>query len=131
MKSINKAEFDKLVYDTTTINENTKNLKFLGEKPVILDFYADWCQPCKMMVPTLEEIAKQYPNIDIYKINVDEQRELSQMFGIRSIPTLLFIPKNSTPQAINGAMGKTQLEKIIEDVLLENGIQDAEIIEEF
>lgn len=130
MKSINKAEFDKLVYDTTTINENTKNLKFLGEKPVILDFYADWCQPCKMMVPTLEEIAKQYPNIDIYKINVDEQRELSQMFGIRSIPTLLFIPKNSTPQAINGAMGKTQLEKIIEDVLLENGIQDAEIIEE-
>jgi len=131
MKSINKAEFDKLVYDTTTINENTKNLKFLGEKPVILDFYADWCQPCKMMVPTLEEIAKQYPNIDIYKINVDEQRELSQMFGIRSIPTLLFIPKNSTPQAINGAMGKTQLEKIIEDVLLENGIQDAEIIEEY
>lgn len=130
MKSINKAEFDKLVYDTTTINENTKNLKFLGEKPVILDFYADWCQPCKMMVPTLEEIAKQYPNIDIYKINVDEQRELSQMFGIRSIPTLLFIPKNSTPQAINGAMGKTQLKKIIEDVLLENGIQDAEIIEE-
>lgn len=130
MKSIIKAEFDKLVYDTTTINENTKNLKFLGEKPVILDFYADWCQPCKMMVPTLEKIAKQYPNIDIYKINVDEQRELSQMFGIRSIPTLLFIPKNSTPQAINGAMGKTQLEKIIEDVLLENGIQDAEIIEE-
>jgi len=130
MKSINKAEFDKLVYDTTTINENTKNLKFLGEKPVILDFYADWCQPCKMMVPTLEEIAKQYPNIDIYKINVDEQRELSQMFGIRSIPTLLLIPKNSTPQAINGAMGKTQLKKVIEDVLLENGIQDAEIIEE-
>lgn len=99
--------------------EENKEWKFNGEKPCIIDFYADWCGPCKMVAPILEELSTEYAGkIDIYKVNTEEQQELAGMFGISSIPTLLFCPKEGQPQAAMGAMPKSGFEKAIADVLL-------------
>ena len=95
------------------------SFKFLGDKPALIDFYAEWCGPCKMLAPVLEEVSNEYAGkVDIYKINVDEEEELSMLFGIRSIPTLIFIEKNGTMHRSQGAMGKPQLKQAIEDTLL-------------
>ena len=76
--------------------ENSKDWKFEGNKPAIIDFYADWCGPCKMVAPILEELQEEYGDkLTIYKVNTEEQRELSAVFGIQSIPSLLFIPMES------------------------------------
>ena len=92
---------------------------FLGDKPVLIDFYAEWCGPCKMLAPILEEVSNEYAGkVDIYKINVDEEEDLASMFSIRSIPTLIFIEKNGTMHRSQGAMGKPQLKEAIENVLL-------------
>ena len=78
--------------------ENFENEVLHSEKPVLLDFYADWCGPCKMMAPVVEECAKEYSGkVDFYKIDVDKEKELAQTFGIQSIPTFLFIPVSGKP----------------------------------
>lgn len=101
--------------------EKNKEWTFEGDKPCLIDFYADWCQPCKMVAPILEELAKEYDGkIDIYKVNTEEQQELSGAFGIRSIPSLLFCPKDEQPQMAQGALPKDSLKQVIEDVLLKN-----------
>lgn len=102
--------------------ENNKNeWKFEGKLPTIIDFYADWCGPCKMLSPILDELSKEYEGkIDIYKVNTEEQQELSAMFGIRSIPSILFIPLDGDPQMNLGALPKSQLINAIDDVLLKN-----------
>lgn len=93
--------------------------KFLGDKPALIDFYAPWCGPCRMLSPVLEELSQEYDGkIDIYKVNVDEQEELSQIFAIRSVPTLIFIPMNGEPQRATGALPKSQLVQIFNDLLL-------------
>ena len=98
---------------------NPGHFEFLGDKPALIDFYAEWCGPCKMVAPVLEELSDEYAGrVDIYKINVDEEEELSMLFGIRSIPTLIFIEKNGTMHRSQGAMGKPQLKQAIEDTLL-------------
>lgn len=98
--------------------ETNKEWKFEGEKPCLIDFYADWCQPCKMVAPILEELANEYEGkIDIYKVNTEEQQELSSVFGIQSIPSLLFVPKDGQPQMAMGALPKETFEKAIGDVL--------------
>lgn len=95
------------------------SFKFLGDKPALIDFYAEWCGPCKMLAPVLEEVSNEYAGkVDIYKINVDEEEDLASLFGIRSIPTLIFIEKNGTMHRSQGAMGKPQLKEAIEKVLL-------------
>ena len=95
------------------------SFKFLGDKPALIDFYAEWCGPCKMLAPVLEEVSNEYAGkVDIYKINVDEEEDLASLFGIRSIPTLIFIEKNGTMHRSQGAMGKPQLKETIEKVLL-------------
>ncbi len=99
--------------------ENGGEWKFAGDKPCIIDFYADWCGPCKMVAPVLEELAKEYNGkIDIYKVNTEEQQQLSQMFEIRSIPTILFVPMEGQPQAAMGALPKQSFEQAINDILL-------------
>jgi len=99
--------------------EQGKEWKFEGELPCIIDFYADWCGPCKMVSPILETLSKEYSGqINIYKIDTDKEEELSSIFGIRSIPSLLFIPKNGTPRMAMGAMQKESFVKLINDVLL-------------
>ena len=93
--------------------------RFLGLKPALIDFYAEWCGPCKMLAPVLEELSDEFAGkVDIYKINVDEEEELSMLFGIRSIPTLIFIEQNGTMHRSQGAMGKPQLKEAIEKILL-------------
>lgn len=99
-------------------DEPNAEWKYLGDRPCIVDFYATWCGPCKMVAPILEELAGKYGDeIYVYKVDVDKERELANAFGIRSIPTLLFIPQEGDPQMMAGAMSKQELENIIESVL--------------
>ncbi|RMD51134.1 MAG: thioredoxin [Ignavibacteria bacterium] len=99
--------------------EQNSEWKYEGNKPAIIDFYADWCQPCKMVAPILEELQEEYKDdIVIYKINTEEEQELAAAFGIRSIPSILFIPKNDKPQMAVGAYPKDALVDIINNVLL-------------
>lgn len=113
---LTKSEFLKKVAD---YESNPKEWKYLGDKPAIVDFYASWCGPCKMVAPILEELAKEYKDdIVIYKVNTENEKELAGAFGIRSIPTILFIPMKGDPQVIMGAMPKPELRNIIENFLL-------------
>ena len=98
---ITKADFLKKVYD---FEKNPDEWKYLGSQPAIVDFYADWCGPCRQLSPVLDELAKEYSGkLTIYKVNVDNERGLATFFGIRSIPTLLFIPMKGKPQRSLGA----------------------------
>lgn len=112
---ITKADFLKKVYD---FEKNPDEWRYLGSQPAIVDFYADWCGPCRQLSPVLDELAKEYSGkLTIYKVNVDKERGLATFFGIRSIPTLLFIPMKGKPQRSLGALSKTELKGIIKDVL--------------
>jgi thioredoxin 1 len=114
MENLTKETFIEKVFDY----ENEKEWKFKGNKPAIIDFYADWCGPCKMVAPILEELSNEYEGqIDIYKIDTDAQHELAGAFGIRSIPSLLFIPLNNQPQMSMGALPKNAFEQAIKEVL--------------
>jgi thioredoxin 1 len=95
-----------------------KEWKFEGDKPCIIDFYADWCNPCKMVAPVLEELAKEYDGkLNIYKVDTEAERELSSVFGIQSIPSLLFVPKDGQPQMAMGALPKESFKQAFKDVL--------------
>ena len=114
--SLNKADFLNKVANYET---SPSEWKFLGERPAIIDFYATWCGPCKMLSPVLEELAAEYAGkIDIYKINVEEEEELAGVFGVRSVPTLLFVPMEGAPQMAQGALPKNVLQEAIRNVLL-------------
>lgn len=98
---------------------NPNEWKYLGDKPAIVDFYADWCGPCKMVAPILEELQAEYgDSIQVYKVDTEAEQELAAAFGIRSIPSLLFIPMNGQPQMAMGAMSKGDFKKAIDQVLL-------------
>ncbi len=115
---------------TTTLNKQTflekvfnyeanKDWKFEGELPCIIDFYADWCQPCKQVAPILEELSDEFAGkINIYKVNTEAEQELAGAFGIRSIPSMLFCPAEGQPQMAVGALPKESLIQAINDVLL-------------
>ena len=108
------ASFKEKVFDF----ENNKDWKFEGNKPCIIDFYADWCGPCKTLAPILEELSDEYGDkINIYKIDTEAEQELAGIFGIKSIPSLLFVPKDGQPQMAMGALPKDTFEKAIKDVL--------------
>ncbi len=92
--------------------------KYEGEKPCIIDFYADWCGPCKMVEPIIEELAHEYyGKLNFYKIDTEKETELASVFGIRSIPSLLFIPLANQPQMALGALPKEVLIKAFKDIL--------------
>lgn len=113
MKTIHLSKSDfltKVANYETTPNE----WKYLGDKPAIVDFYASWCGPCKTIAPILEELAAEYGDqIYIYKVDTEEEQELAAAFGIRSIPTLLFIPMDGEPQMAQGAMPKASFKEAI------------------
>ena len=113
---LTKADFlQKVANFETSPNE----WKYLGDKPALIDFYASWCGPCKMVAPILEELATEYgDSIVIYKVNTEKEQELAAVFGIQSIPSLLFVPMNAHPQMAQGAMGKADFKKAIDTVLL-------------
>ena len=113
MEHLTKETFQEKVFKF----ETNKEWKFEGDKPCIIDFYADWCGPCKQVAPVLEELAKEYEGkVDIYKINTEDQQELAAAFGIRSIPSILFCPKDDKPQMSMGALPKESFVKAIKDV---------------
>ena len=98
--------------------EESKEWKFKGELPCIIDFYADWCGPCKMVAPILEQLSTEYEGkINIYKVDTEAQQELASAFGIQSIPSILFCPMEGEPQMARGALPKASFESAITDVL--------------
>lgn len=112
---LSKETFLKKVFNY----EANKEWKFEGDKPALIDFYADWCGPCKSIAPVLEELSEEYKDkIDIYKIDTEKEQELAAAFGIRSIPSLLFIPMDEQPQMAQGALPKDALKDAIDDILL-------------
>ena len=114
MEHLTKETFQKKVFNY----EASKDWKFEGENPCIIDFYADWCGPCKQVAPVLEELAKEYEGkVDIYKIDTEDQQELAAAFGIRSIPSILFCPKDDKPQMSMGALPRESFVTAIKDVL--------------
>ncbi len=111
-----KADF---LTKVTDYESNPEEWNYLGDKPAIIDFYASWCGPCKMIAPILEDLAAEYGDqIVIYKVDTEKEPELAALFNIRSIPTLLFIPLNGQPQLTQGAMSKEQFKATIDKVLL-------------
>jgi thioredoxin 1 len=96
-----------------------KSWKYEGSKPAIIDFYADWCPPCRQLSPLVEEIAKEYEGkIVVYKVNTDNEKSLAQSLGISSLPTLLYIPSKGEPQITVGLIPKETLVKTVNEILL-------------
>lgn len=113
-QQLTKQDFLDKVFDF----ESEKEWNFKGEKPAIIDFYADWCGPCKMVSPIMEELSEEYAEkMDVYKVNTEQQQELAGAFGITSIPSILFIPKDGQPQMARGAMPKDGFLGAMKDVL--------------
>ncbi len=114
LEHLNEETFKEKVFNF----EENKDWKFEGDIPCMIDFYADWCQPCKMVAPILEELQDEYEGkINIYKIDTEQEQRLAGMFGIQSIPSLLFIPTEGKPQMAQGALPKDTFKKAISDVL--------------
>lgn len=113
---LSQKDFSEKVANPETVSSAWK---YLGDKPALVDFYAVWCGPCKALGPVLDELAEEYKDkIYIYKIDVDKEEHLSEIFGIRTVPTLLFAPIGGEPRTISGVVPKNELKKMIEDILL-------------
>ena len=114
---MDKALFLKEVYDY----ENEPQWKYKGDRPAIIDLYADWCGPCRSIAPIMAELAEEYAGqIVVYKVNVDKERELATLFGASSIPLLVFVPQNAEPRLFRGAADKETYKTIVDDFLLNN-----------
>lgn len=114
-KQLSKQDFIDKIFDY----EKEQDWQYKGELPAIIDFYADWCGPCKAVGPALEQLSEEYNGqIDIFKIDTDKEAELSELFGIQSIPTFLFIPKKGAPMVQRGAVPKNVFKQVIEEKLL-------------
>jgi thioredoxin len=120
VKNVTTDYFNKNVYDIKSALESEDgSLKFLGKKPVLIDFYATWCGPCRALEPILDELYEEYGGeVDIYKVNTEEEMELAGAFGVRSLPTLLFIPMSDKPSISPGAPPKQMLKEMIDEKLL-------------
>ncbi|TVQ22805.1 MAG: thioredoxin [Spirochaetaceae bacterium] len=113
-EKLTTADFKAKVFDW----EENSEWAYKGELPAIVDFYADWCGPCKMVAPILEELSQEFEGkINVYKVDTDAEQELAMAFGIQSIPSLLFIPVGEKPQMAAGALQKQQFYQAIKDVL--------------
>ena len=118
---LSKKDFIEKIFDY----ENEKEWKYNGELPAIIDFYADWCGPCRSVAPALEELSNEYEGkLNIFKIDTEAENELSEIFGIQSIPTFLFIPKNGAPMMQKGALPKNVFKEVIEERLLDDVVKE-------
>jgi len=113
IENLNEETFKAKVFDY----ERNKDWKYEGELPCLIDFYADWCGPCKMVSPILEELNGEYEGkINIYKVNTEEEKNLSGIFQVQSIPSLLFVPVEGQPQMAQGALSKDSFKKAFTDI---------------
>lgn len=116
MQHLTNAEFKAHIFDY----ENKETFENQYHKPVLIDFYADWCGPCTMLNPTLENMEKNFGDqVAFFKVDADQEQSLTAAFGVQSLPTLLFIPKEGQPQMAKGVVQPDQLKKAIESILLE------------
>jgi thioredoxin len=114
VEQLNKETFKEKVFDF----ENHSTWHYEGDLPCVIDFYADWCGPCKMIAPIMEELAQAYEGkVLFYKVNTQVEQDLAAVFGIRSIPSILFVPANDKPQMAVGALPREDVERAIADVL--------------
>ncbi len=117
MEHLTKSSFKEKVFDF----EAKSDWEYCGDMPCIIDFYADWCGPCKMLSPVLEDLSKEYDGkVQIYKVNTEQEQELASLFGITGIPSILFVPVEGKPQMATGALPKDMLKNAIRDVLMVN-----------
>lgn len=113
--NLDRKTFIEKVFDF----ENNEEWNYIGDKPAIIDFWAAWCPPCRQIAPVLEDLAAEYDGeIYVYKVNVDEETKISEAFGIRSLPTILYVPMDGMPQAVMGAAPKAKLKDAVETILL-------------
>ena len=116
-KDITGDFFSKNVYDFKNIDESGE-LNFLGKNPVVIDFHAQWCGPCRVLGPIIDELNEEYDDVDFYKVDTEDEMELAASFGVMSLPTLLFIPKEGKPMMSPGAPPKDMLKEMIDEKLL-------------
>ena len=115
-------KLDKAAFLKKVVNfEKSPNVwNYLGDKPAVIDFYADWCGPCRRLAPVLDELADEYEGkLYIYKVNVDNEKEIAEAFGITSLPTIVFVPLKGNPSAGTGFLPKETLRSAIKELLLE------------
>jgi thioredoxin len=113
VEHLTKETFKEKIFDY----ENNKEWVYKGKNPSIIDFYAKWCGPCKIVAPILEELSEEYKfKVDIYKVNTEEEQELAAVFGISSIPSILFIPVDDKPQMSLGALPKETFRQLIKEI---------------
>ena len=130
VKNVTTKYFNENVYDLKQVDDNGE-LKFLGKKPVLVDFYATWCGPCKALEPILDELYTEYDGeVDIYKVNTEDEMELAGSFGVMSLPTLLFIPMKGKPVISPGAPPKQMLKELIDEKLLGKEVKKDELEEQ-
>ncbi len=119
---LNKQAFRDKVFNF----EKNKEWKYEGTLPALVDFWAPWCGPCRMVGPVIDELSDEYAGkVNFYKINTDEEQDLAGLFGIQSIPSLLFIPIHGEPKMAMGALPKKELKRIIESDLIISSKQPA------
>lgn len=111
--------YDTFIEKVWDFETNPQEWIYKGDVPCVIDFYADWCKPCKLIAPIMEELANEYKGeINVYKVNTEQQRELSRVFGVKSIPAVLFIPMEGQPQMSTGALPKESFKQAIDEFLL-------------
>ncbi len=114
------AEFKEKVSDF----DSEKDWKFKGDIPCVIDFYADWCTPCQMVAPVLDQLSRDYAGkVNVFKVNTDQEQELARAFGIQSIPSILFIPMKGDPRMSVGAMSKKGFEKVFDDLISSKDVE--------
>jgi thioredoxin len=122
-KDITADFFSENVYDFKNVDDSGE-LKFLGKNPVVVDFHAPWCGPCRIIEPVIDELNEEYDNVDFYKVNTEDEMELAAAFGVMSLPTLLFIPMEGKPMMSPGAPPKDMLKEMIDEKLLGKTIKN-------
>ena len=116
--NITKEDFAKKVYDVANAT-SADDLKLLGDKPVVIDFYAPWCGPCKTLGPIIDELSEEYEGkVDFYKVDIDKELDIAVAFNVMSVPNLLFIPMKSEAKLLPGAPSESQLEELINEYLI-------------
>ena len=116
---VKQLTYDAFIKDVWDFENNSGTFAYKGKLPAVIDFYADWCGPCRMVGPIMEKLAKEYDGkLLVYKINVDQERELASAFQVRSIPMVLFVPMKGQPMMQVGAMQEEGYRKVIEENLL-------------